>query len=58
MHVIGSISTMQACAAFEYAGDPEFGRYLPSFPEVVTLEDERRFIEAQLATTWATRPSW
>ncbi len=45
-------------AAFEYAGDPEFGRYLPSFPEVVTLEDERRFIEAQMATTWATRPSW
>lgn len=45
-------------AAYEYARDPEFGRYFASFPEVVTLEDERRFIEAQLATNWPTRPSW
>ena len=45
-------------AAYEYARDPEFGRYLPTLPEVVTLEDERRFIEAQLATNWSTHPSW
>ncbi|MCC6237902.1 MAG: GNAT family N-acetyltransferase [Dehalococcoidia bacterium] len=45
-------------AAYEYARDPEFSRYLPAFPAVVTLEDERRFIEAQLATNWSTHPSW
>lgn len=45
-------------AAYEYARDPEFGRFLPALPEIVTLEDERRFIEAQLATNWSTHPSW
>lgn len=45
-------------AAFAYASDPEFSRYLPAFPEVVSLEGERRFIEAEMATDWSTRPSW
>ncbi len=45
-------------AAFEYARDPEFSRYLLSVPVDLTLESELRFIEAQAATVWSTRPSW
>lgn len=45
-------------AAFEYARDPQFSRYLLSMPARPTLEDELRFIEAQVATNWSTRPSW
>jgi RimJ/RimL family protein N-acetyltransferase len=44
-------------SVFAYASDPEFIRYLPIEP-ITTLEEERVWIEGQLALDPAIHPTW